>query len=93
MVPLRVVHIDRLLETLIKRRGSELRIQCGRPAQIYVDGTFVDATARDLTINDVTMLIRALTPDTKQLELERTGQTRYEFDFGGAASFDVSGLG
>ena len=82
-----VIHIDRLLEECIKRGASEIRLRPGERPQLYVRGTFVHVGLQPPTDEDVRSLMRSITPDTKQRELEDGGQTSFDFAFGDMARF------
>jgi len=84
------LHIDRLLETTIKRGGSDLHIQCGRPPVLRLHGRLRQLETKILEPDDTMALMKSITPDRNQQELQEEGTTDFGFAFGDMGRFRVS---
>jgi len=84
------IHIDRLLETVIKQGASDLHITVGRPPVIRLHGHLRSLETKVLTPDDTTALMKAITPERNQQELQEEGGTDFAFAFGDAGRFRVS---
>jgi twitching motility protein PilT len=84
------LHIDRLLETVIKQGASDLHITVGRPPTIRLHGHLRNLETKTLTPEDTTGLMKAITPDRNQQELQEEGGTDFGFAFGDAGRFRVA---
>ncbi len=84
------IHIDRLLETLIKRGGSDLHLSVGVPPVVRLHGRLRQLETKVLTPEDTTALMKAITPERCQQEIQEEGGTDFGFAFGDAGRFRVS---
>lgn len=84
------IHIDRLLETVIKQGASDLHITVGRPPTVRLHGHLRSLETKTLTPEDTTALMKAITPDRNQQELQEEGGTDFGFAFGDAGRFRVA---
>ena len=84
------LHIDRLLETVIKQGASDLHITVGRPPVIRLDGHLRDLETKTLQPEDTTALMKSITPDRNQQELQEEGGTDFGFAFGDHGRFRVA---
>jgi twitching motility protein PilT len=84
------LHIDRLLETVIKQGASDLHITVGRPPIIRLHGHLRNLETKVLTPEDTTGLMKSITPDRNQQELQEEGGTDFGFAFGDAGRFRVA---
>jgi len=84
------LHIDRLLETCIKRGASDLHIHVGRPPTLRVHGRLRSLATKVLEPEDTVGLMKAITPERAQQELQEVGGTDFGFAFGDAGRFRVS---
>lgn len=84
------IHIDRLLETVIKQDASDLHLTVGRPPVIRLHGHMRSLETKVLTSEDTIGLMKSITPDRNQQELQEEGGTDYGFSFGDAGRFRVS---
>lgn len=84
------IHIDRLLETVIKQGASDLHLTVGRPPVIRIHGHLRSLETKVLGPDDTIALMKAITPDRNQQELQEEGGTDYGFAFGDAGRFRVS---
>jgi len=84
------IHIDRLLETVIKQGASDLHLTVGRPPVIRLHGHLRSLETKVLAPEDTTALMKAVTPERNQQELQEEGGTDYAFAFGDAGRFRVA---
>ncbi len=84
------IHIDRLLETCIKRNASDLHIHVGRPPVLRIHGRLRNLETKTLAPEDTVSLMKAITPEVNQQELQEQGGTDFGFAFGDAGRFRVS---
>lgn len=84
------LHIDRLLETVIKQGASDLHITVGRPPVIRLHGHLRNLETKTLTPEDTTALMKSITPDRNQQELQEEGGTDFGFAFGDQGRFRVA---
>lgn len=84
------IHIDRLLETVIKQGASDLHLTVGRPPVIRLHGHLRSLETKVLAPEDTVALMKTITPERNQQELQEDGSTDYGFSFGDAARFRVA---
>ena len=87
---LRSFQIDKLLETVVKERVSDLHITVGQPPVIRSGGRMVRLETRTLSADDTTSLMKSITPERNQQELQERGGTDFGFAFGDKARFRVA---
>ena len=81
------LQIDRLLETCIKRGASDLHLHVGRPPTLRLHGRLRPLETKVLDSDDTIALMKAITPDRNQQELQEQGGTDFGFEFGTAGRF------
>jgi len=84
------LQIDKLLETVVKERVSDLHISCGQPPVLRVGGHMVRLETKTLEPDDTVSLMKSITPERNQQELQEVGTTDFGFAFGTKARFRVS---
>ncbi len=84
------IHIDRLLETCIKRGASDLHLHVGRPPTLRLYGRLRPLETKVLEPADTAALMKAITPERAQQELQEQGGTDFGFEFGNAGRFRTS---
>ncbi|NLE62007.1 MAG: PilT/PilU family type 4a pilus ATPase, partial [Planctomycetes bacterium] len=84
------LHIDRILETCIRRDGSDIHLTVGRPPVIRVHGHLRSLETKVLEPDDTVSLMKAITPDRNQQEIQEEGGTDFGFAFGNQGRFRVS---
>ena len=82
--------IDKLLETVVKEKVSDLHITVGQPPVVRSGGRMVRLETRTLTADDTTNLMKSITPERNQQELQERGGTDFGFAFGNKARFRVA---
>jgi twitching motility protein PilT len=81
------VHIDRLLEACIKMGASDLHLTVGRPPVLRVNGRLRSLETKVLEPDDTISLMKSITPEKKQQELQERGGTDFGFAFADMARF------
>jgi len=84
------LHIDRLLETCIKRGASDLHLTVGQPPTLRLHGRLRPLKTKVLGPEDTVALMKAITPERAQQELQEEGGTDFGFAFGDAGRFRVA---
>jgi twitching motility protein PilT len=84
------VLIDKLLHTVVTRKASDLHIAVGSPPVVRVDGRLLRLETKELTADDTVSLMKSITPERCQQELQEVGGTDFGFAFGELARFRVS---
>ena len=84
------LHIDRLLETVVKTGSSDLHLTVGRPPVIRLEGSLRSLETKTLGPEDTIALMKAITPERNQQELQEEGGTDFGFAFGDGARFRVA---
>ena len=84
------VNIDRLLQACISMGGSDIHITVGRPPVLRVDGRLRSLETKVLEPDDSFALMKSITPERNQQELQEEGGTDFGFAYGEAGRFRVS---
>ncbi len=84
------VQIDRLLDTVVKTGGSDLHLTVGRQPTIRLHGGLRNLQTKVLESDDMVSLMKSITPERNQQELQEEGGTDFGFAYGEAARFRVS---
>ena len=84
------LQIDKLLQTVVKEGISDLHITCGQPPVVRTSGRLVRLETKTLEPEDTVGLMKSITPERNQQELQEQGGTDFGFAFGSAARFRVS---
>ena len=84
------IQIDRLLETVVKQGASDLHLTVGRPPVVRLHGHLRSLETKVLTPEDTIALMKSITPERNQQELQEEGGTDFGFAFGDAARFRVA---
>ena len=84
------MQIDRLLDTVVKLGASDLHLTVGRRPTIRHHGGLRDLQTKVLDSEDMVGLMKSITPERSQQELQEEGGTDFGFAYGDAARFRVS---
>jgi twitching motility protein PilT len=84
------MQIDRLLDTVVRTGASDLHLTVGRPPTIRLHGNLRNLQTKILDSDDMVSLMKAITPERNQQELQEEGTTDFGFAYGEAARFRVS---
>jgi twitching motility protein PilT len=84
------IQIDKLLETMVKERASDLHITTGQPPVLRMGGRMIRLETKSLEADDTVSLMKSITPERNQQELQEVGGTDFGFAFGTKARFRVA---
>ncbi len=84
------VQIDKLLETVVKEGASDLHISTGQPPVVRMHGRMVRLETKTLEPEDTVALMKSITPERNQQELQEVGGTDFGFAFGDKGRFRVA---
>lgn len=82
--------IDKLLQAAIKQGVSDIHIVVGQPPVFRLHGRMRKLETKTLEAEDAVGLMKSITPERCQRELQESGSTDFGFAFGDAARFRVS---
>lgn len=84
------IQIDRLLETCVKRRASDIHIAVGKPPTLRMSGHLRELQTKVLEPEDTQALMKSITPERVQQEFEESGSGDFGFKFSDEARFRVA---
>ena len=84
------VQIDKLLQTVVNQKVSDLHITSGQPPVVRMGGHMVRLETKSLEAEDCVSLMKSITPERNQQELQEKGGSDFGFAFGDQARFRVS---
>ncbi len=84
------MQIDRLLDTVVKTGASDLHLTVGRQPTIRLHGRLRNLQTKVLDSDSMVGLMKSITPERNQQELQEEGGTDFGFAYGEAARFRVS---
>ncbi len=82
--------IDKLLQTVVNRNASDLHIAVGQPPVLRLHGRLVKLETKVLEPEDTVSLMKSISPERCQQELQEVGGSDFGFAFGDQARFRVS---
>ena len=84
------IQIDRLLDTVIKQKGSDLHLCVGKPPTIRMRGRLVSLKTKVLEPSDTVALMKQIAPERSQNEIQEEGGSDFGFAYGERARFRVA---
>jgi twitching motility protein PilT len=84
------LQIDKLLETVVREGVSDLHLTTKQPPVVRLDGRLVKLETKTLEADDMVGLMKSITPERNQQELQEVGGTDFGFAYGTKARFRVS---
>src|SRR5881394_1892585 len=84
------IQIDRLLETTVRRKASDLHLAVGKPPTLRLHGHLRELQTKVLDAEDTVALMKSITPGRIQQEYEETGSGDFGFAYGEEARFRVA---
>jgi twitching motility protein PilT len=84
------VNMDRLLQACVSQGASDIHLVVGRPPVFRIDGRLRNLETKVLEPDDTVALMKSITPDRNQQELQEEGGTDFGFAFGDQARFRVA---
>jgi len=82
--------IDKLLQTVVSQKASDLHITVGQPPVLRLHGRMRKLETKVLQPEDTMALMKSITPERGQQELQEVGGFDFGFAFGDAARFRVA---
>ena len=84
------IQIDRLLDACVRMGGSDIHLVVGRPPVLRLGGHLRSLETKVLEADDTVALMKSITPEKNQQELQESGSTDYGFAFGDKGRFRVA---
>src|SRR6476661_9779167 len=82
--------IDKMLQTVCTQRASDLHLTVGSKPMLRLGGHMVPLSTKVLESADTAALMKSITPERCQQELQEVGGTDFGFAFGEMARFRVA---
>ncbi len=76
------MRIDRLLDTVIKQEASDLHLTVGKPPTVRMSGRLIELKTKMLEPEDTVALMKAISPERSQNELQEEGTSDFGFAYG-----------
>ena len=84
------VNMDRLLQACVTQNSTDIHLTVGRAPVFRIHGRLRPLETKVLEPDDTVALMKSITPERNQQELQEEGGTDFGFAFGDAARFRVS---
>ncbi|MHC4172304.1 MAG: type IV pilus twitching motility protein PilT [Planctomycetota bacterium] len=84
------VNMDRLLVACVTQGASDIHLVTGRPPVLRIDGRLRSLETKVLEADDTMALMKSITPDRNQQEIQEEGGTDFGFAFADKGRFRVS---
>ena len=85
-----MIQIEKLLQFVIAKNASDLHLHVGRPPSVRLHGRLRALETETLGPEDTASLMRSITPDRYQQEIEECGSSDFGFSFQDKARFRVA---
>jgi twitching motility protein PilT len=84
-----MIQIDKVLSAAIRQEAEDIFFTVGRPPMLRLNGSLEPLPTETLTREDTAALMKSITPERYQQELQESGSADYGFEYQGQASFRV----
>jgi twitching motility protein PilT len=84
------VNMDRLLQACVSQGASDIHLVTNRPPTLRIDGRLRSLETKVLGPDDTAALMKSVTPERNQQELQEEGGTDFGFAYGDQARFRVA---
>ncbi|MHC4788793.1 MAG: type IV pilus twitching motility protein PilT [Planctomycetota bacterium] len=84
-----MIQIDRILAAAVRQQAEDIIFTVGRPPVFRVNGELEALETETLTPDDTLALMKSITPERYQQELQEEGSSDFGFSFGENARFRV----
>jgi twitching motility protein PilT len=84
------VLMEKLLDTVVQVKASDLHITVGQPPVVRHDGRMRRLDTKTLDTEDTTALMKSITPDRCQQELQEKGGTDFAIEYTAGVRFRVA---
>jgi twitching motility protein PilT len=85
-----MIQIDKVIAVAIQQEAEDIVLTVGRPPMLRLDGQLEKLRTDTLTPEDTVGLMKSITPERFQQELQEVGSTDFGFSYKGEASFRVA---
>ena len=85
-----MIQIEKLLAVAVKRRAEDIVLTVGLPPNLRLNGQFESLPTKVLGPEDTVALMKSITPERRQQELQEVGSTDFGFTFKDQARFRVA---
>jgi len=85
-----MIQMEKLLAAAVKREAEDVILTVGRPPMLRIYGELVPLPTKVLEGEDTVALMKAITPEHRQQELQEMGSTDFGFAFEKQARFRVA---
>ena len=75
------INIDRLLDTVIREKVSDLHLTTGKPPTVRMRGHMVELKTKKLEPDDTAALMKSISPERAQNELQEVGGSDFGFAY------------
>src|SRR5262249_54362940 len=86
-VPPSTIAMERLLDTVLQLKASDLHITVGQPPVVRHQGRMRKLEGKWMDQDDTTALMKSITPDRCQQELQEVGGTDFAIEYRDGARF------
>ncbi len=86
----KTIQMDKLLNAAIKQEAEDIILTVGRPPVFRLQGKLHDLQTKVLEPEDTVALMKSITPEHRQQELQEVGSTDFGFAFQDKARFRVA---
>jgi len=85
-----MIQIDKLLQFVVSKNASDLHLHVDRPPVVRLHGRLRTLETKTLTPEDTAGMMRSITPERYQQELDESGSADFGFSFQDKARFRVA---
>ncbi len=85
-----MIQLDKLLTAAVQKKAEDIILTVGRPPVFRIHGELRNLQTKVLEPEDTVGLMKSITPDHKQQELQESGSTDFGFAFKKKARFRVA---
>ena len=85
-----IINMDRLLQACVSQGASDIHLVTGRSPVLRIDGQLRSLETKVLEPDDTVALMKSITPERNQQELQEEGGTDFGFAYGDKARFRVA---
>jgi len=85
-----MIQIDKVLDVAIRKEAEDIVLTVGRPPMLRLNGALEALPTQTLSAEDTAALMKSITPERYQQELQEEGSTDFGFTFQDRASFRVA---
>lgn len=86
----KMIEVDKLLAFVVEKNCSDLHLHVGRPPTVRMHGRLRTLETKTLTSEDTESLMKQITPERYQTELQERGSTDFGMDFQDKGRFRVA---